>query len=565
MPRFQFGKTSWSNNPEPSSSPGQTVEEKRAKREIANMNERRRMQNINAGFHSLRSLLPQKHNGEKLSKAAILQHTANYIYQLEQEINKLISQNNKLKDLAGNSDAVQMIEGQISEWARNFAQPPDCPSCKRRKFDENNHHLASDLRDSSSPLNGDGSSTESSSEQELNNSNNHVNKSSKSHQNANRNSSTQNKSRLPDSAGLRKQLNRLQKELEDERRMRLILEEELQYQGRTSKSISSSNGRTGLITNIGRNQPMHVEQVPQNIDEVEIASESLEFEMQSCPASPREIVLVPETTGHSLQYNTGSQILNEQKHHLMDQQQITTTKQQNAIALPIDVPFVSPNDDQPMTSVANSNEKPVQIVFVKVNENNIVVNQQAVSNNNRNTNNLQKTSSASSKNSASITTSNSSTPSTNKITASGQPHVVNLVSANSPNKKSGQPTILTTRLIADGQIVIKANNSSGSEDSKDHQASKTSRQNLNTIVEAIRHLEGDHLFHEKNGKITKKEIKEELNEESVIKTKQTKTDDTNKPNDEKKPKVINVTSATARPQIIQITRPNVIVANSLDN
>lgn len=43
--------------------------EKRMRREIANSNERRRMQSINAGFQSLRSLLPH-HEGEKLSKVS---------------------------------------------------------------------------------------------------------------------------------------------------------------------------------------------------------------------------------------------------------------------------------------------------------------------------------------------------------------------------------------------------------------------------------------------------------------------------------------------------------------
>ncbi|EEB20112.1 protein lin-32, putative [Pediculus humanus corporis] len=42
-------------------------QEKRIRREIANSNERRRMQSINAGFQSLRTLLPS-HEGEKLSK-----------------------------------------------------------------------------------------------------------------------------------------------------------------------------------------------------------------------------------------------------------------------------------------------------------------------------------------------------------------------------------------------------------------------------------------------------------------------------------------------------------------
>lgn len=45
-------------------------QEKRMRREIANSNERRRMQSINAGFQSLRTLLPH-HEGEKLSKVSL--------------------------------------------------------------------------------------------------------------------------------------------------------------------------------------------------------------------------------------------------------------------------------------------------------------------------------------------------------------------------------------------------------------------------------------------------------------------------------------------------------------
>jgi len=45
------------------------VDEKRVRREIANSNERRRMQSINSGFQSLRALLPQS-EGEKLSKVS---------------------------------------------------------------------------------------------------------------------------------------------------------------------------------------------------------------------------------------------------------------------------------------------------------------------------------------------------------------------------------------------------------------------------------------------------------------------------------------------------------------
>lgn len=53
----------------------------RMRRQIANCNERRRMQSINAGFMALRALLPRK-EGEKLSKAAILQQTADMVHQL---------------------------------------------------------------------------------------------------------------------------------------------------------------------------------------------------------------------------------------------------------------------------------------------------------------------------------------------------------------------------------------------------------------------------------------------------------------------------------------------------
>ncbi|XP_049317829.1 oligodendrocyte transcription factor 2, partial [Bactrocera dorsalis] len=74
--------------------------EKRMRREIANSNERRRMQSINAGFQNLRSLLP-RHEGDKLSKAAILQQTSQYIYELENQKTQLLNQNSQLKRQLG--------------------------------------------------------------------------------------------------------------------------------------------------------------------------------------------------------------------------------------------------------------------------------------------------------------------------------------------------------------------------------------------------------------------------------------------------------------------------------
>lgn len=47
------------------------LDDRRIRRQIANCNERRRMQSINAGFQALRSLLPRK-DGEKMSKVIII-------------------------------------------------------------------------------------------------------------------------------------------------------------------------------------------------------------------------------------------------------------------------------------------------------------------------------------------------------------------------------------------------------------------------------------------------------------------------------------------------------------
>ena len=67
--------------------------EQRARREVANSNERRRMQCINNGFQCLRNILKRHNNAEKQSKAAILHESANYIKKLESEINHFIEQN----------------------------------------------------------------------------------------------------------------------------------------------------------------------------------------------------------------------------------------------------------------------------------------------------------------------------------------------------------------------------------------------------------------------------------------------------------------------------------------
>ncbi|EDW54563.1 GM17917 [Drosophila sechellia] len=98
--------------------------EKRMRREIANSNERRRMQSINAGFQSLRSLLP-RHEGEKLSKAAILQQTFQYIVELENQKTQPLTQNSELKrqvasTSGGNSTAVAIVKRKLTDNVINI-------------------------------------------------------------------------------------------------------------------------------------------------------------------------------------------------------------------------------------------------------------------------------------------------------------------------------------------------------------------------------------------------------------------------------------------------------------
>lgn len=475
------------------SSMGHNLEEKRAKREIANMNERRRMQNINAGFHSLRSLLPRKHDGEKLSKAAILQHTSQYIYDLENEVSKLVQQNLELKKLVGNQELTSGENTNVPEWVKRLEmQPPDCPSCKRRRY-ENNNRLDID----SSPINGDGSSTESSSEPE----NSKYNRSKK--QNGRQNDT------------MYKKLNRLEKELQEERHLRIMLEDELQIQGKTLN---------------GRRYPPAMEQI---IEEGEVASESLEIEMQSCPGSPPEMIIA---SNEHITANSGG-IYSSNEYPRLDIGQVESSPQQhrvqkqNAIALPIDVPFVAPKSEDEsnivennnnVTTIKNSNGPVCLYLDSKYLEPGVLPER--------------------------------------KLANSGK---IQLHLVRNPNLKSGSPTILTTK-----NNSIQLINNEGPEQAK------TSRQNLNTIVEAIRHLEG---IKKEDSKLTILTAKS--NDSNVINNELTKTKaNIILGNISTNGNIVTVTGTNTlrayqtkktdtdisqRPQIIQ--RPNVIVANSAEN
>jgi len=107
------------------------------------------------------------------------------------------------------------------------------------------------------------------------------------------------------------------------------------------------------------------------------------------------------------------------------------------------------------------------------------------------------------------------------------------------------PSTVTLEIIEPGSGAYAGTCSAGS----------TSRQNLDTIVEAIRHLEGDHLFRDDdNGAVVVKQLPETIDEKSSS-------------NASLSPALRTVLTMSPeqfgaiRHQVIQLQRPNVIVAN----
>lgn len=96
---------------------GPTVD-KKTRREIANSNERRRMQSINTGFMRLKALVPTI-SKEKVSKATILQQTAEHIEKLERE-------NRQLKQLLQKQNPTGKIEME-EDTVKAETKPPQIP------------------------------------------------------------------------------------------------------------------------------------------------------------------------------------------------------------------------------------------------------------------------------------------------------------------------------------------------------------------------------------------------------------------------------------------------------
>lgn len=113
--------------------------ERKLRREIANSNERRRMQSINSGFQALRLLIPHS-EGEKLSKAAILQQTAEYIFALEQDKTRLLQQNTTLKRILSQCDREGANSTDLKRSPQKKAKLEQQPRAQENsKSEENNN------------------------------------------------------------------------------------------------------------------------------------------------------------------------------------------------------------------------------------------------------------------------------------------------------------------------------------------------------------------------------------------------------------------------------------------
>ncbi|XP_054163200.1 transcription factor AP-4-like isoform X2 [Oppia nitens] len=398
----------------PVSPKSQMEAEKRIRREIANSNERRRMQSINAGFQSLRTLLPH-HDGEKLSKAAILQHTADYIYQLEQEKTRLLAQNCQLKRLVNNQMAT---ESDVSN--------DNSPLHKRIKIEKSSIPMTVDSSDSSDEV---------------------VCRSPKS-------------SSMVDNADLtnddlKREMVELRLQLDRERRLRMSLEEQTRA-----------------------------------------------LETQLYPEKIREIA-------HNMQYKYQTKTLNScqeisESELASDDVFSETVEIEAANSCP-----TSPCTESPRAFTAAITNTPT-IKTIK----------------------------------------------TEPIQSDIQPQDLSAKSIScSPKKTSPQPAAIA--LPIDVPFITTDNVDSGVTleiiDSTGTGYGSTSRQNLDTIVEAIRHLEGDHLFRDDDSKY---KYDEQIPEEESKSSNATLS-----------PSLRTVLTMSPeqfgaiRHQVIQLQRPNVIVAN----
>jgi len=371
---------------------GDGDQDRRLRREIANSNERRRMQSINAGFQSLRTLLPH-HEGEKLSKAAILQQTAEYIYQLEQEKTRLLSQNSQLKRLYSLSQ--QGLTTSPASTTPGNADDTTSPRLKKKRIIA----TTTSLEKTTELINSSSKSTDESSTEIFTT------------------SSTSNSTTS---------MSELSLQLMNEQRLRMRLEERLKTLEQASKiTVSNPKPVTNTVTPVLPTQPIKMEFVNS-----EAASAAVSARL-SGPTGPPATILLADKNGIRVEVEA------------LPQQPVSIQPATVAVQ-----PVVAASSETVLTAgVGVAGGAP-----------------QAAA----------KNPSAEELRNSNVT--KGSTTSVGSI----------------PNSKSSQRSFIVTT----GSGVGVAGNAGAN------------RQNLDSIVEAIRHLEGDHLFSEDSHKVVNEEVVE---------------------------------------------------------
>ncbi|RWS09934.1 transcription factor AP-4-like protein [Dinothrombium tinctorium] len=289
----------------PSSPRTQLEQEKKIRREIANSNERRRMQSINAGFNSLRTMLP-KHDGEKLSKAAILQHTAEYIYQLEQDKTKLLQEICQMKRAPQESDP-------------GFDSVSPTKKIKVEKVKDDCHNSDSSADEGIQCFAAREVHCDSDSANEE----------------------------------IRSELIEVRKVLDRERRLRMQLEDqvralEAQLYPERIKEIANQVQLQFQNRNTNDSESAHqVDETSAAVSSVvsdEIVAETIEIETHSCPESPQMqptiVIQAPTSTSTSSTTFTIDSPQDLTAKSAKNSCKSSKSPQPAAIALPIDVPFI---------------------------------------------------------------------------------------------------------------------------------------------------------------------------------------------------------------------------------
>jgi len=424
------------------------------------------MQSINAGFQSLRTLLPH-HEGEKLSKAAILQQTAEYIYQLEQEKTRLLSQNSQLKRLYSLSQQGLTSPGsggQSGGQSGGGSDDTTSPRLKKKRLissnTSNTTNVTTSLEYTSEMLKAESEAVAPSSGGEM-----YQTSANQQNQSSNSNSTSSNSNtQQPQNNTAAPSVAELSLQLMNEQRLRMRLEERLKtLEQHAASSIAPNTTNTNVVTTAKAPVPVAVLPTqPLKMEVVNPVGNSKVLTEQQISIKPTGIQ--PGQTGG--RPSLPGTILLADKNGIRVEVEAVAGLPQTPVAVSL----------QPATPTAVQVAAPAPVSEVVV-----------------------------AAGPASITS----------IAQAGKGTAGNSTAGALPAEelKTTNNVVTTTHPAASRSYIVTTGppvGGSGTPGAVSGPPGTTpnTRQNLDSIVEAIRHLEGDHLFSEDSHKVVKEEVVE---------------------------------------------------------